>query len=51
MAASTQMTTSIIIPAYKTAFLESCLSANVLSFGVYTLKSGRRTYPYPYFIL
>src|SRR5436305_13417051 len=43
MAASTQPTTSTI-PAYKTAFLESCLSANVLTFGAYTLKSGRRTY-------
>jgi orotate phosphoribosyltransferase len=43
MATSTQPTTSTI-PAYKTAFLESCLSANVLTFGTYTLKSGRRTY-------
>ncbi|OAF56280.1 orotate phosphoribosyltransferase [Pseudogymnoascus destructans] len=34
------------IPAYKTAFLESCLSANVLTFGTYTLKSGRQS---PYF--
>lgn len=37
MAASTPA-----IPAYKTAFLEACLSANVLTFGTYTLKSGRR---------
>ncbi|KAH8801474.1 phosphoribosyltransferase-like protein [Xylogone sp. PMI_703] len=34
------------IPAYKAAFLESCLSANVLTFGTYTLKSGRKS---PYF--
>ncbi|OAX83471.1 orotate phosphoribosyltransferase [Emergomyces africanus] len=34
------------LPAYKTAFLESCLSANVLKFGVFTLKSGRQS---PYF--
>ena len=47
MAASTQPTTSTI-PAYKTAFLESCLSANVLTFGTYTLKSGRRTYSNSY---
>ncbi|OCK86625.1 orotate phosphoribosyltransferase [Cenococcum geophilum 1.58] len=45
MAASTQPTTSII-PAYKTAFLQSCLSANVLTFGTFTLKSGRQS---PYF--
>ena len=42
MAASAQPTTSTI-PAYKTAYLQSCLSANVLTFGTYTLKSGRRT--------
>ncbi|KAJ9309127.1 hypothetical protein DTO217A2_1496 [Paecilomyces variotii] len=34
------------IPAYKTAFLNSCLSANVLTFGSFTLKSGRQS---PYF--
>jgi orotate phosphoribosyltransferase len=34
------------IPPYKTAFLEACLSANVLTFGAYTLKSGRQS---PYF--
>lgn len=34
------------IPAYKTDFLESCLSADVLTFGTYTLKSGRQS---PYF--
>ncbi|KAL2007584.1 hypothetical protein VTN00DRAFT_9022 [Thermoascus crustaceus] len=45
MAASTEPTTSTI-PAYKTAFLQSCLSANVLTFGTYTLKSGRQS---PYF--
>lgn len=34
------------IPSYKTAFLQSCLDANVLSFGTFTLKSGRIS---PYF--
>ncbi|RMJ28772.1 orotate phosphoribosyltransferase [Aspergillus sp. HF37] len=34
------------LPAYKTAFLESCLAANVLTFGTYVLKSGRHS---PYF--
>ena len=34
------------LPTYKTAFIESCLSANVLTFGSYTLKSGRQS---PYF--
>ncbi|EDN07626.1 orotidine-5'-monophosphate pyrophosphorylase [Histoplasma capsulatum] len=38
--------TSSPLPAYKTTFLESCLSANVLKFGVFTLKSGRKS---PYF--
>lgn len=33
------------IPAYKTVFLQSCLSAEVLTFGSFTLKSGRRMYP------
>ncbi|MCJ1464510.1 orotate phosphoribosyltransferase [Pseudocyphellaria aurata] len=33
-------------PSYKTDFLQSCLSAEVLTFGDYTLKSGRRS---PYF--
>ena len=32
--------------SYKTAFLQSCLSAKVLTFGQYTLKSGRQS---PYF--
>src|ERR1700712_4700136 len=32
------------IPPYKTIFLESCLSGNVLTFGTYVLKSGRRSY-------
>ncbi|RDL41305.1 Uncharacterized protein BP5553_01284 [Venustampulla echinocandica] len=45
MATSTQPTGSSI-PAFKTAFLESCLSANVLTFGTFTLKSGRKS---PYF--
>ncbi|KAI4213970.1 MAG: hypothetical protein LQ351_003374 [Letrouitia transgressa] len=40
MASSIQPGTSSI-PAYKTNFLQSCLSANVLTFGTYTLKSGR----------
>jgi orotate phosphoribosyltransferase len=43
MATSTEPTTSAL-PAYKTAFLQACLSANVLTFGTYTLKSGRRKY-------
>ncbi|KAL8691172.1 MAG: hypothetical protein Q9218_003547 [Villophora microphyllina] len=34
------------IPAYKADFLKSCLSANILTFGSYTLKSGRQS---PYF--
>ncbi|KAI4206684.1 MAG: hypothetical protein LQ346_000976 [Caloplaca aetnensis] len=34
------------IPAYKTDFLQACLSANILTFGTYTLKSGRQS---PYF--
>ncbi|KAL8792324.1 MAG: hypothetical protein Q9195_005115 [Heterodermia aff. obscurata] len=34
------------IPDYKSEFLQSCLSANVLTFGNFTLKSGRVS---PYF--
>jgi len=34
------------IPSYKAAFLQSCLSAHVLTFGTFTLKSGRVS---PYF--
>ncbi|OJJ48705.1 hypothetical protein ASPZODRAFT_61756 [Penicilliopsis zonata CBS 506.65] len=34
------------ISAYKKAFLESCISAKVLSFGTFSLKSGRQS---PYF--
>ena len=34
------------IPPYKAAFLQSCIDANVLTFGSYTLKSGRVS---PYF--
>ncbi|MCJ1277771.1 orotate phosphoribosyltransferase [Puttea exsequens] len=34
------------LPTYKTAFLNACLSARVLTFGSYTLKSGRQS---PYF--
>lgn len=33
-------------PAYKSTFLKSCLSASVLTFGTYKLKSGRLS---PYF--
>lgn len=40
---ATLVTMAATLPAYKTAFLESCLSANVLTFGTFTLKSGRRT--------
>ncbi|KAL9102472.1 MAG: hypothetical protein Q9163_002372 [Psora crenata] len=46
MAASSQDSTTSALPAYKTAFLQACLSANVLTFGTYTLKSGRQS---PYF--
>ncbi|KAL8912123.1 MAG: hypothetical protein Q9171_002839 [Xanthocarpia ochracea] len=34
------------IPGFKREFLHSCLSAKVLTFGTYTLKSGRQS---PYF--
>ncbi|KZF25371.1 orotate phosphoribosyltransferase [Xylona heveae TC161] len=34
------------LPAYKTAFLNSCLSAQILKLGSFTLKSGRQS---PYF--
>ena len=34
------------IPVYKTNLLSACVSASVLSFGTYTLKSGRQS---PYF--
>ncbi|KAL8790183.1 MAG: hypothetical protein Q9213_000714 [Squamulea squamosa] len=34
------------LPSFKYHFLSSCLSANVLTFGTYTLKSGRTS---PYF--
>lgn len=43
MATSTTASTSATLPAYKTDFLQACLSGNVLTFGSYTLKSGRRT--------
>ncbi|KAI4169483.1 MAG: hypothetical protein LQ343_005698 [Gyalolechia ehrenbergii] len=33
-------------PPYKDDFLQACLSANILTFGTYTLKSGRQS---PYF--
>lgn len=34
------------LPTYKSTFLQSCLSASVLTFGTYKLKSGRQS---PYF--
>ncbi|KAF2489142.1 orotate phosphoribosyltransferase [Lophium mytilinum] len=34
------------LPAHKLTFLQSCLSANALKFGTFTLKSGRTS---PYF--
>ena len=34
------------LPEYKFAFLQSCLSASALTFGTFTLKSGRQS---PYF--
>jgi orotate phosphoribosyltransferase len=34
------------IPPHKTVFLDACLTASVLTFGTYTLKSGRQS---PYF--
>ena len=34
------------LPEYKSAFLQSCLSASALTFGTFTLKSGRQS---PYF--
>lgn len=34
------------LPAYKADFLETCLSASILKFGTFTLKSGRTS---PYF--
>ncbi|KAK4693891.1 orotate phosphoribosyltransferase, partial [Lecanoromycetidae sp. Uapishka_2] len=43
MAASPQPADSAL-PAYKIAFLQSCLSADVLTFGTYTLKSGRSAF-------
>lgn len=36
-------TTKPALPDYKTAFIESCISASVLTFGTYTLKSGRES--------
>ncbi|KAI4180894.1 MAG: hypothetical protein L6R41_006957 [Letrouitia leprolyta] len=34
------------LPTYRDDFLKACLSANILTFGTYTLKSGRQS---PYF--
>ncbi|KAI4126835.1 MAG: hypothetical protein LQ338_003545 [Usnochroma carphineum] len=45
MVPSKQSDASLILP-YKTDFLQACLSANILTFGTYTLKSGRQS---PYF--
>ena len=39
-------TTTTAFPSYKTNFLQACLSAQVLTFGTFTLKSGRVS---PYF--
>ncbi|KAI4148106.1 MAG: hypothetical protein L6R39_002887 [Caloplaca ligustica] len=44
--APTKPTNGPSMPSYKTNFLQACLSANVLTFGTYTLKSGRQS---PYF--
>ncbi|KAK3171206.1 hypothetical protein OEA41_003290 [Lepraria neglecta] len=38
--------TTATLPPYKSAFLQACLSASVLTFGIFTLKSGRQS---PYF--
>lgn len=46
--ASSAQSSSSPIPAYKTIFLQSCLSAEVLTFGTYTLKSGRSTQLIPW---
>ena len=43
---SSQTTSSASIPAYKQSFLTACIKAQVLTFGTYTLKSGRIS---PYF--
>ena len=31
------------LPEYKTAFIQACMSASVLTFGTFTLKSGRES--------
>ncbi|KAF2432461.1 orotate phosphoribosyltransferase [Tothia fuscella] len=41
MTTSTHPTPLSTLPTCKDVFLQSCLSANVLTFGAYTLKSGR----------
>lgn len=46
MANPPSTTTSNSLPPWKTDFLASCKSANALTFGTYTLKSGRVS---PYF--
>lgn len=45
-AAITSASTSTNPLPYKTTFIESCLRGNVITFGNYTLKSGRQS---PYF--
>ncbi|KAL9120728.1 MAG: hypothetical protein Q9187_002716 [Circinaria calcarea] len=39
-------TSTSTLPAYKSAFLQTCLTSSVLKFGTFTLKSGRQS---PYF--
>lgn len=46
LVASSHKSSSSNISCYKSAFLQSCLSASVLTFGTFTLKSGRQS---PYF--
>ena len=43
---TTTTTTTTALPSYKAEFLQACLSAQVLTFGSFTLKSGRVS---PYF--
>lgn len=40
------MSTTTSLPLFKQNFLQTCLSAEILSFGTFTLKSGRQS---PYF--
>lgn len=43
---SLTLTTSTTLPIHKASLLSACLAANALTFGTYTLKSGRQS---PYF--